>query len=274
MKKFILTIFVMILGIILCDPVYGEECYTYPSAKEIDVKVNAFVNLGTNGFKYEYSLNSSSKSVQDVWNFMIEILPNMIPESPFGWIGKKIEGGDYPVFSWFSASPGKNVKPGMFLDGFIIKSLGLPTITTYYVAGWYEPERFTEGMAPDEDCPGQDIFTNAVQGKTIGPTAPPADFKPLDFLNYIIDLKHQAFSLGWIKERGIEESLDAKLENARKKIEEGNTVAAKNILEALINEVEAQGCESYENCPSGKHLTSEAYALLKYNVRYLIEKLK
>ena len=40
------------------------------------------------------------------------------------------------------------------------------------------------------------------------------------------------------------------------------------------NEVEAQGCESYEKCPKGKHLTSEAYALLKYNTQYLIEKLQ
>lgn len=39
---------------------------------------------------------------------------------------------------------------------------------------------------------------------------------------------------------------------------------AKNILDASLNEVEAQ---------NGKHLTSEAYALLKYNVQYLVERL-
>ncbi|MBI4822893.1 MAG: hypothetical protein HY805_01510 [Nitrospirae bacterium] len=47
----------------------------------------------------------------------------------------------------------------------------------------------------------------------------------------------------------------------------------KNILNALINEIEAQGCETYEGCPKGKHLLPEAYALLKYNVLYLIERL-
>ena len=77
-------------------------------------------------------------------------------------------------------------------------------------------------------------------------------------------MKHEAFSLGWITNQGIEQSLDAKLENAKKKIEQGNTNAAKNILEAFINEVEAQ---------KDKHLTSEAYGLLKYNVEYLIGKL-
>ena len=77
-------------------------------------------------------------------------------------------------------------------------------------------------------------------------------------------MKHEAFSLGWITNQGIEQSLDAKLENAKKKIEQGNKNAAKNILGAFINEVEAQ---------RDKHLTSEAYGLLKYNVEYLIGKL-
>ena len=103
-----------------------------------------------------------------------------------------------------------------------------------------------------------------VSRKTLGPTAPPADFKPVIFIDYIISVKHEAFSLGWIKNKGIENSLDAKLENAKKKLEQGNTTAAKNLLNAFINEVEAQ---------KDKHLTSEAYGLLKYNVQYLIEKL-
>jgi len=48
---------------------------------------------------------------------------------------------------------------------------------------------------------------------------------------------------------------------------------AKNVLSALVNEVEAQGCAIYDDCPSGKHLTPEAWALLKYNVEYLLDRL-
>ena len=63
----------------------------------------------------------------------------------------------------------------------------------------------------------------AFQGKTIGPTAPPADFKPISFLDYIISLKHEAYKLGWIvqgrdehedkkedDEKGVMKSLDKK----------------------------------------------------------------
>jgi hypothetical protein len=110
--------------------------------------------------------------------------------------------------------------------------------------------------------------------RTLGPTAPPADFKPVAFVDYIISQKHEAYSLGWIKNKGIENSLDEKLDNAKKKIETGDTKTAQNILNAFINEVEAQGCKTYDDCPSGKHLTPEAYALLKYNMQYLIDNLK
>ena len=154
-------------------------------------------------------------------------------------------------------------------------SFGLPGIADYYAVGDASLPRCPEGMAVDF-IPGYHdltLYGPGIVGKTIGSTPPPADFKPIEFLDYIISMKHEAFSLGWVKNKGIENSLDVKLNNAKKKIEQGNIIAAKNILNAFINEVEAQGCETYQNCPEGKHLTPEAYALLKYNVQYLIGKL-
>jgi hypothetical protein len=84
---------------------------------------------------------------------------------------------------------------------------------------------------------------------------------------------HEASALGWIKNKGIEQSLDAKLDNAKKKITEGDNESAKNIINAFINEVEAQGCATHGNCTPDKYLAPEAYALLKYNAMYLINNL-
>lgn len=175
--------------------------------------------------------------------------------------------------SWGARGKNYLIMPGQSLDGFAIISQGLPAIRDISVhPKWV---LVTEGDVTQEDIEKSKKIEEEItwKGKTIGPTAPPADFKPVEFLNYIINLKHQASSLGWITNKGIENSLDVKLDNAKAKLNQGNTIAAKNILEAFINEVEAQGCESYEKCPSGKHLTSEAYALMKYNVQYLINKL-
>jgi hypothetical protein len=104
-----------------------------------------------------------------------------------------------------------------------------------------------------------------VRGLTIGPTAPPSTFSPSASIDTLISYKHQAFSFGWITNQGIANSLDQKLDNARKQLKRGNNKAAKNILEAFINEVEAQ---------KEKHLSSEAYALLKFNAEYLISRLQ
>jgi hypothetical protein len=131
-------------------------------------------------------------------------------------------------------------------------------------------------MAPDS-IPGYDDLTPygpGIIGKTVGPVSLPSPFVPLVFLDTLISYKHQALALGWIKNRGIVQSLDAKLENTKAQLRRNNKTAAKNILQAFINEVEALFKEENQRRdPQGVQLTSEAYALLKFNAEYLISKL-
>lgn len=266
MKKTKKTVLALCLTAILIVPslVFSFECSDISSAKNIDVKVCASAEKTTNDFKYDYMLASSQKSVQEVSDFMVEFYsPISNTLAPKGWfgMGTGLTGGS--PFAWGALE--ENIKHSESLAGFSMQSEGLPAIVTYYARGWVEMPVVSEAEAPDKPCPEQNIFIDAVKGKTLGPKDPPADFKPIDFLNYIIGLKHQASSLGWITNKGTENSLNQKLDNAKKKLEQGNIIPAKNILNAFINEVEAQ---------NGKHLTSEAYGLLKYNVLYLIEKLK
>lgn len=206
----------------------------------------------------------------------VPMVPVGFPYVPDGWLaGPSIMGtGGWGAF---------RLKPGLSASGFVLQSRGIPTIRDFRANPVFDTELMK--YYPDvESLPNEEVVkvdeqlkkdreAIAYKGKTIGPTAPPANFIPLSFIDYIIDLKHQAASLGWIKNEGVVKSLDGKLDNAKKKLTEGSTGAAKNILNAFINEVEAQGCATYENCPPGKHLTSEAHALLKYNALYLIDSL-
>lgn len=166
--------------------------------------------------------------------------------------------------SWGSADEPYRIFPGKKLGGFKLTSCGLPGIrqAALELAIDYDnlPAEYYENVELTKQL--QDSL--AYKTKTVGPTAPPADFKPLDFLNYIIDLKHQSAALGWITDKGIENSLDVKLDNAKRKIEAGDMKTAQNTLNAFMNEVEAQ---------NRKSLTSEAYVLLKYNAQYLIDHL-
>jgi len=93
------------------------------------------------------------------------------------------------------------------------------------------------------------------EGVTIGPTAPPASFAPDQFLITIENYKETAVKQGWITNPGVVNSLDVKLNTALSALQKQDTTTAKNVLNALLNEVNAQ---------SSKHLTSEAVAF--YNL--------
>lgn len=287
----LLFIFIQLPTISIAGSGYYEDCY-YETRDRISISASGQIlkDLDKGIFSYNYIVKSNSQSEQNVWLFGV-ILPekNIIIDAGFpvgwkqpGWSGKPTKYSHlreikppYSV-SW-TAPDGKDIKPSETVSGFTFKtSYGLPGIVDYYAEGYVSLPKCPEGMAVDF-IPGYDDLTPygpGVVSKTIGPTVPPADFNPLNFLNAIIFLKEEAFTLGWIDKSGIKTSLDAKLENAKLKIEQGDINAAKNILTAFLNEVEAQGCKSYDNCPIGKHLTSEVYALLFYNVNYLIEQLK
>ena len=81
-----------------------------------------------------------------------------------------------------------------------------------------------------------------------------------DLIAYI----RQAFEEGKITNKGIANSLIAKLETAGKHLEKGKPKQAVNVLNAFLNELEAQ----YE-----KHIAGEVYDYLKENVTALITRL-
>ncbi len=274
-----------------------------------DIVMNATINFNgqTGIYSYQYSVKNSEQSTGNLIGLNIDIScpagaaalkkdglfipygkgsrsfdqsfpPNakvtMIPvgmERPINWIAL------LSVFGTASWAGGDYVqlKPGQSLDGFGITSYGLPGIREFKAdpvldveADYYPTWESVEG-APDVSTAIRAKIKELIEkvsftGKTVGPTAPPATFNAISFLDYIINMKHQAASLGWIDNSGIVISLDVKLDNAKKKLTQGDNTTVKNILGALINEVEAQ---------AGKHLTSEAYALLKYNAAYLINNL-
>ncbi len=193
------------------------------------------------------------------------------------------------TISW-GGSDENLILPNQTVGGFILTSYGLPGIreaTNDPVIDYDNlPEEYWENVELTRQLRESLIYRT----KTIGPTAPPADFKPIPFLDYIISLKHEAYKLGWIvqgrdddkskkedEEKGIMKSLDKKLEKAKAELVKGDTREAIEKLKSFIHEVEAlykeDKEEKHKKEEEHSHITSEAYALLKYNTRYLIEKL-
>ena len=74
----------------------------------------------------------------------------------------------------------------------------------------------------------------------------------------------ELLAAGMIDNAGIANSLISKADAAASQIAQGNTQAAKNQLNAFINELDAQ---------NGKHITQQGYGLLNAAALYVISHL-
>ena len=250
-------------------------------------------------------LTASFKEAVDEMGALLKKRPIPVGgQAPTGWSADLTVMG---TFSWGVDTKKVQIKPGQTASGFIVVSRGLPAIRDVSV----RPEWvLTTDNVSDEDIEKTKTVETEISyyGKAIGPTAPPADFQPLAFLDYIVSLKHQAYDLGWIvqgkdddkgkKEHekeaegtGIMRSLDEKLEKAREWLEKEDNKEAVEKLRAFIHEVDglykedSEGKDKNEKTAAKarkeskseqghhEHITSEAYALLKYNAQYLIDRL-
>jgi hypothetical protein len=280
---------------------------TIPKLTDVEVHSSVVLDPKTGIYSFSYWLKNGSESTGCIWSFEVDItkpaggitlskegLVNYVPVMnapkadsppiiPVAFPSVPMRGehpiwdGDISVYgtaSWGSDRYTYEIAPGDTLGGFVMTSYGLPAIRDFKIKPKYiaeDEDVYNMGVSETEYIKNPSKYLKAFydsiswKGKTIGVTAPPANLNLAAFLDYIIDLKHQAASLGWIDNTGIVNSLDVKLDNAKKKLSQGDNNTAKNILGAFLNEVEAQ---------TGKHLTSDAYALLKYNALYLIDNLK
>lgn len=258
--------FCFLVNILCINTVLGQDSlYTFPSAKKIDLIVHADIKSAQNENIYFYRLISKASSEQEIFQFFLEIGANVKEiNSPNMWSGEISEVRKRIVF-WGSRDSSVDIFPSSSLEGFNFKSKELPSIIIYYGRGYFELPNVAEGEAPPlEATVGADIFENSVKGKTIGPRALPENITNSALADTLQSYLSFSCDTTWIANQGICRSLEAKLENAEKQLERENSNAASGSLQAFLSEVEAQ---------KDKQLSSEAYALLYFNGRYLLERL-
>jgi hypothetical protein len=266
--------------------------------------IQSSVTASDSNFKYNYTVTNSPNSVGAIWEIKLDISqpagglvlsgqglanepgfaaisssailsqPQTVPMVPVGfglppnWMASQSTSGKA---QWAAEDSQFSVYPGQSIAGFELTSPGLPGIRTFSV----EPYLDADDLPIDPPSSPSDLqrYLNdlsaleakvMVQGMTIAPTAPPANFKPIEFLQTIQSYKERSVQQGWIADTGVAISLEVKLNAAQRALQTGDNETAKNVLNALINEVQAQ---------ANKHLTPEAVALLQFNSQYLISRL-
>lgn len=259
---------------------------------EIDnAKPTSGLDLPTKGLMILESFHpSDSEKPYDA--FVIEqlrVLPDQEADKrivPAGFRPPKNWTAGYTIYSsinWTATVPlgGSQylIHPGETKEGFELTSYGLPGIRAARISpsvdidplieeGFKEaykttsPEEMTDDQAFEISKKAMDSV--ALHQATLGPTAPPKKFVSLDFISYLIGLRTQAQTQGWVTNSAANITLDKKLNAIKNDLGAKNKAAALTHLTEFINEVENQKAAG---------LSSEGYALLKYNALYLQDNL-
>jgi hypothetical protein len=157
------------------------------------------------------------------------------------------------------------VKPRSSRNGFEFRAQSLPSIVTYYAEGEHPIPEFEEGMAPDS-IPGYDLtpYGPGIVGKTVGPMVPPEPFDALAFLDTLLSYTTQSKTLGWIRDQTTADKYLGYFSAVKLGLSDSNFTSARNTLKQVLHDVDVASTSA---------LTSEAYALLRFNTEYLVGQL-
>lgn len=230
----------------------------FPSAREVKPKVVANVIKTSISYEYQYAIQNDTGAFQRIWQILIQIKTDTFSTlGPVDWHPSNINRINIKAVSWSSLDSSRDIASGSNLNGFTIKSIALPGIQTLYSMGFLE--NLPEGEF--EFKPGtNDIFFNSVKKTTIGPVNPPSPFNGLNFIDTIKSYINQSRTLVWITNQPAANKYTTFFDSARAQFQRNSGRAAHLTLDAVLANVQND---------SGIVLTSEAYALIRYNTEYL-----
>jgi hypothetical protein len=303
MKNFVP--FILVLFVSILDPIQSmaqqDSLLPYPAKNLIYPNVNSAVLRKANGYNYRFSLGNARGAVQSIYRFLVEVrATSSVGSSPSDWNARNLNYDTIRVAKWASEDSIADIEPNEILTGFGLQSVGLPGIGRYWVRAW-ETVKGREGQYEPSTA---NIFLTHLRGITLSPSTPPLPFMPSQFFDTLLSYTRQSAELGWLappagpgKRRdddcddderpddGITKNIEQRLLKAKRELLKRDSVQARKELEKLVQKVEriwkrsqdegrrqkgkGRGGEWGEN----SFMTSEAYALLKYNTEYLIERL-
>jgi len=259
---------------------YEEGGYIHTVVFEPATKIDPYVNSNVSYddssklYIYFFTIRNGVTSKQRLLSFELDYYSSIekVSNPSFEWVSGSF--AYRKTFSWAHVlasmlHPGKKngIPPDSTVSGFQFYSPGLPAICTAYFQGE------TRTLLFPEEPPGEieaflDVHerfpANTVQRKTLGPKDPPSPFVPTAFLDTLVSYTRQSKNLGWITDQAVAEKYEGYFTMAQNMLQQNRITETRAKLQEVLQDVEAD---------SGAFLTSEAYALLRYNTEYLLSQL-
>ena len=239
---------------------------TWFPRNNVKVKIDCQIAKVNDRLHFEYTILNDQTSKQRINTFYVEVMTeNIVMEQPPNWLKRlhylfNLTGWQTRVFDHTG-----HILRGKSAQGFVFITRALPTISKYYIQAYnFLPDPNLMSVQEILEGTKNDLLYNSVKGYTIGPADPPDPFSAVGFLDSLLYQNQMSDSLGWISDSLISAKYTTYFQNAKSHVQQNNNPAAIAVLDSVLTDVEAD---------SGVTLSSEAYALIKYNTEYLKEQL-
>ena len=199
---------------------------------------------------------------------------------------------DQPIAAWEVEGLdgyGGSLKSGDTLKGVRLKAKGVPGIVRFYAQGFQPPPAFGLNNPAYKSAYEQNVFNNSYSNLTLGPVDPPIQLGPVTFVDTLKNYLSRSRTLGWFTNRpdtakplagelatdSIMTRLTKRLTRVRNALVANDSATARTELTRFINKVQSLYKETNDGdqAPGEIVLTSEAYALLKFNAQFLLAKI-
>jgi hypothetical protein len=231
--------------------------YIFP-ANRLTVKCKAKVERNGYNFAYLYSWSNDSSSEQSVNSItLFNSSCDGEVESPWRWLGKS--GGTVaPIIGWSAVTYYEQmILPSTVKDSFKVNCDKYPKIIDFYIQG--------NCLAPDFSTYEEvinDLIHNSFHGYTIGPGDQTENIIPFNFIDTLLQYSSRSSELGWMTNQTTANKYDSLFNLTKAQLQQNNNNTARATLQTVLQQVDID---------STNYLTSEAYALLRYNTEYLLE---
>ena len=237
----------------------------FPSARDVLPVARCHVDLKDSSYSYTYDISNKVGAKQPIDDFFIPIGNTAISGAsaePF-WDGSHMMVKSIRSFDWGANVPSATIRPGQGSKRFTLKCRALPGIVFAHASGVIPPD-----TAEDEtefDTTGADELSNSVSVATIGPVGTHLALNQVNFLDTMSSFVNQSRSLTWISTEETAKKYLGYLSTARAQLLSGKKSEANEILKTILSNADVD---------SSSVITSEAYALIRWNTEYLADKLK
>jgi hypothetical protein len=213
-----------------------------------------------------YTVENLRTGDEDLSEFLVGVSAPVIsmPAPRLGHWLTEPRYDDRPIAEW-AIYRSARVHPGESTSELVLIARGIPDLVRY----WATPNLMAHPADITDDPNRDDVFVFSDTGTTVGIVRVPASATAASLTARLLELlRRSCGTLGWIDQPGVCNSIEVKLTHVQDALAASKAESALGELRALAAELDAQHGDG-----PGKHVSDEAYALLRPNVTFLLGRL-